>query len=305
MKNPLVSIIMPTYNSSKTIAQSVQSVLKQTYENWELIVVDNNSEDDTINIVKAYDDSRIFVYYNENKGIIANGRNYGIRQARGAWIAFLDSDDLWTNAKLSTCVSLSGNYDLVYHKLQKFKITSNNSLETYGATVIKNLERHPEEVLRQNGPCLTTSSVLLRREVFSSTGKFDEDPNVVGGEDYDLWLRIACKGYRFRYIQKILGGYQIDADNFSSPKKSLVIIRYLADKHFKSKVENWILATELTSYIKLRQLHNLHTRYLELLKQLKLSEFIKLNMIILKKIIRSVFGKVRRRSWLTSLCKIE
>jgi len=202
MTNPLVSIIMPTFNSSKTIAQSVQSVLKQTYENWELIVVDNNSVDDTINIVKTYDDPRISVYYNENKGIIANSRNYGICQARGEWIAFLDSDDIWTNAKLTTCVSLSDTYDLVYHKLQKFKITSSNTFETYGTTVIKNLERYPEEVLRQNGPCLTTSSILVRSEVFVTTGKFDEDPDIVGGEDYDLWLRIACKGYRFRYYSR-------------------------------------------------------------------------------------------------------
>ena len=77
----------------------------------------------------------------------------------------------------------------------------------------------------------------------------------------------------------------------------MVIIRYLADKHFNNiKVENWILATELTSYIKLRELSNLHTGYLELLKQLKLFEFINLNFIILKKMIRFVLGKVRRKS---------
>lgn len=299
MKNPLVSVIMPTYNSAKTIARSVQSVLNQTYENWELIVIDNNSYDDTIKIIESYDDPRISVYYNDNKGIIANSRNFGIRKARGEWIAFLDSDDLWTNTKLSICMSLSETHDLVYHRLQKFKITSHNSLVTFGVTVIKNLEQYPEEVLKKNGPCLTTSSIIVRREVFSSTGDFDEDPNVVGGEDYDLWLRIACKGYRFGYIQKILGGYQIEADNFSSPKKSLVIIRYLANKHFDIKVENWILATELTSYIKLRQVNDLYTRYLELVKQLKLFEFIELNIIIIKKIIRAVLGKVRRKSRLT------
>ena len=97
---PYVSIIMPTYNSHQWISYSIQSVLEQYYEQWELLIVDDGSTDNTKNIVKDFlNDKRIKYHYQENYGP-ASARNYGISKALGKYLAFLDSDDLWKPNKL-------------------------------------------------------------------------------------------------------------------------------------------------------------------------------------------------------------
>ena len=96
----LVSIIMPSYNTAKFIAETIDSVLAQTYSNWELIIVDDCSKDDTDAVVAAYTDPRIHYLKNETNSGAALSRNRALREAKGRWIAFLDSDDLWLPEKL-------------------------------------------------------------------------------------------------------------------------------------------------------------------------------------------------------------
>ena len=99
--NDLVSIIMPSYNTGALIAESIRSVLAQTYGNWELLIVDDCSGDDTCEAVKPFlSDARIRFFRNENNSGAAVSRNRALREAKGRWIAFLDSDDLWTPEKL-------------------------------------------------------------------------------------------------------------------------------------------------------------------------------------------------------------
>ena len=98
--NDLVSIIMPSYNTASYIADSVKSVLDQTYKNWELIIVDDCSSDDTLSVVSRFTDERIKFFRNENNSGAALTRNRALREAKGKWIAFLDSDDLWHPEKL-------------------------------------------------------------------------------------------------------------------------------------------------------------------------------------------------------------
>jgi glycosyltransferase involved in cell wall biosynthesis len=100
MVDGLVSIIMPSYNTGKFIGESIESVLAQTYANWELIIVDDCSTDNTDNIVAKYNDSRIRYLKNKKNSGAAISRNYALREAKGEWIAFLDSDDLWVAEKL-------------------------------------------------------------------------------------------------------------------------------------------------------------------------------------------------------------
>ena len=95
MNSILFSIIIPTYNRANEIGRCLSSVINQSYSNWEAIVVDNYSSDDTENIVKDFNDNRIRYYKNHNYGIIAVSRNFGIDRAKGSWICFLDSDDSW------------------------------------------------------------------------------------------------------------------------------------------------------------------------------------------------------------------
>ena len=122
---PLVSIVIPTYNHAKFISKALKSVIYQTYKNWEAIIIDNESVDETYKLVNDFNDSRIKYFKISNDGVIAKSRNLGIKEAKGDWIAFLDSDDWWTKDKLEVCISKIGkNTDLIYHAheyVNKFK----------------------------------------------------------------------------------------------------------------------------------------------------------------------------------------
>lgn len=112
----LVSIIMPSYNSSKYIKSSIESVQNQTYKTWELIIVDDCSVDNTVDIIKNIDDDRIYLYTNESNRGAALSRNRALRKARGRWIAFLDSDDIWLPNKLELQLKFmrQNNYAFTY-----------------------------------------------------------------------------------------------------------------------------------------------------------------------------------------------
>ena len=99
-----VSIVIPTYNNSPLLMKAIKSVLDQDYQYWELIIVDNNSTDDTIDVIESFNDERIRYILIQNNGVIAKSRNIGIINAAGEYIAFLDSDDAWSKNKLSLCV---------------------------------------------------------------------------------------------------------------------------------------------------------------------------------------------------------
>ena len=121
MVEGLVSIIMPSWNTGRFIAESIQSVLKQTYQNWELLIVDDCSTDNTDEIVAGFNDKRIRYFKNEKNSGAAITRNRAIREARGEWIAFLDSDDLWSPEKLAKQLNFMNEHGYVfsYHDFVK------------------------------------------------------------------------------------------------------------------------------------------------------------------------------------------
>lgn len=127
MIDGLVSIIMPSWNTGRYIAESIQSVLNQTYRNWELIIVDDCSMDNTDQVVAAFRDDRIRYLYNKHNSGAALTRNYALREARGEWIAFLDSDDLWTPKKLEHQIGFmrENGYVLSYTEYEKIDEDSN------------------------------------------------------------------------------------------------------------------------------------------------------------------------------------
>lgn len=121
MVENLVSIIMPSWNTSEYISESIESVLEQAYQNWELIIVDDCSTDNTDSVVQSFSDPRIKYFKNECNMGAALTRNRAIREASGEWIAFLDSDDLWTPDKLQKQVNFmeENGYDFSYHEYEK------------------------------------------------------------------------------------------------------------------------------------------------------------------------------------------
>jgi glycosyltransferase involved in cell wall biosynthesis len=207
---PLVSVIIPTYNHAHFLGRALQSVLDQTHPNWEAIVIDNHSQDNTDEIVRSYRDPRITLLKIHNKGVISASRNMGIRAARGEWIAFLDSDDFWYPAKLEHCLAkLNEGFDLVCHG-ERWLGEGRDRKMFYGPEA-----RASYHSLLFDGNCISTSAVVVSREHVEAAGGFDEDPNVITAEDYDLWLRLARNGARIGFVHEILGEYLIHGGNQS------------------------------------------------------------------------------------------
>lgn len=127
MVDGLVSVIMPSWNTAEYIGDSIQSVLNQTYSNWELLIVDDCSSDNTDEVVKSFQDERIIYLKNEKNSGAALTRNRALREAKGEWIAFLDSDDLWSPQKLEHQISFMKEHGYVfsYHEYEKIDEQSN------------------------------------------------------------------------------------------------------------------------------------------------------------------------------------
>ena len=181
---PTVSVIIPAYNAEPFVAMTVNSVLQQTYQDLEVIVVDDGSSDRTAACLEEFGD-RIRVHRQANAGV-AEARNNGVKISSGSWIAFLDADDLWLPHKLERQMAL-GNAPLVYS--DRFNIGARGELPVVQSEVTKMHEGDVFLPLLLEGNFITNSSVLIRRDVFAAAGGFAA--GVSPAEDWDLWLRVA------------------------------------------------------------------------------------------------------------------
>lgn len=210
MTNLMVSVIIPTYNHAHFLVRALQSVLDQTYSDWEALVVDNYSNDNTDDVIKSFRDPRIRLFKIHNHGVIAASRNMGMVEAKGELIAFLDSDDCWYPTKLERCLARLGeSYDLVCHG-ERWLGDGRDRKVFYGPEL-----RATYEALLFEGNCISTSAVVVRRKQVEMVGGFREEPDIVTAEDYDLWLRLANSGARIGFVPEILGEYHIHGGNQS------------------------------------------------------------------------------------------
>ncbi|MFW6115018.1 MAG: glycosyltransferase family 2 protein [Thermodesulfobacteriota bacterium] len=195
---PLVSVIIPTYNRSEKLIRALSSVLTQTFHDYEVIVVDDGSTDDTPNVIGPYLPRVHYVRKPLNTGVSA-ARNRGIQCASAPWVAFLDSDDYWLEDKLSAQVEyIKRNPDTVACQTEEIWIRNGRRINP------RKQHRKPSgDIFGQSlRLCLVSpSSVMLKRSLLNQTGLFDE--NLPAAEDYDLWLRIACR-YSVHLIPKEL-----------------------------------------------------------------------------------------------------
>lgn len=235
---PLVSVVMPTYNHAQYIGRAIQSVLDQTYKNWELIVIDNHSTDNTVELLAGFSDSRITYLKIHNNGVIALSRNVGIREAKGEWIAFLDSDDWWSSDKLNICCSnIRSNVDLLYHDLiiEKEDQTSSESKMLIESRQLKS----PVLLdLLVSGNLLANSAVIVRKRLLEQVGLIDENPLMIACEDYNTWLKIAEISEGFLYVNQKLGTYMLHKKGMSN-RNMMPPLRCAVSKftHFYSKKE--------------------------------------------------------------------
>lgn len=213
---PLISVVLPTYNHGEFIGKAIQSVLSQTYQNFEIIVIDNNSVDETYKVISGFNDDRIKYYLIDNDGIIAKSRNLGIIQSKGEWISFLDSDDIWYYDKLYDFVTLisEGNSSQVF--------VHNEYLHHLGSGKKKIISCGPytREFYKDMliyGNRVSTSAVMVNRSfLMKNELLFNESKEFISVEDYDLWLRIANLGGKYFFLEKPLGEYIIHDNNTSS-----------------------------------------------------------------------------------------
>ncbi len=230
--SPLVSIVIPTYNHAKFIGKALNSVKNQTYKNWEAIVIDNNSTDETNKILNNIIDTRIKHIKIDNKGVIAKSRNIGINVANGEWIAFLDSDDFWTKDKLEICVkNINVNIDFIYHGLES--VNDNKKFIFKKKKFIGRKLNKPilNDLLVSSifkGTPIGNSSVFVRRKILNKIGGISENKKLITSEDFNTWLRIAEMTDNFKYINQKLGYFLIHEGssqkniNLSIPQREAV-----------------------------------------------------------------------------------
>lgn len=202
-----VSVIIPTYNSAKYVTEAIDSVLAQTYKNYEIIVIDDGSTDNTKELLKSYK-KKIKYIYQENKGQ-AWARNTGIKKAKGELIAFLDADDVWLAKKLELQVPLFKDKEigLVYGDIALFgdktnlKLIHNNDFKR--GYIFKDL-------IKDNFICISTT--IIRKDVLDMVGLFNSKIRYV--EDLELWLRVVYKN-KIDYTPEKVVKYRVHPGNVS------------------------------------------------------------------------------------------
>ncbi len=232
----LVSVVIPTYNRSEDLKRALDSVLSQTYKNFEVIVVDNNSTDGTDTMLESLNDQRIRLLKINNNGIIAASRNLGINASSGEWIAFLDSDDWWLPNKIEKSVYyINQGADLTYHDMY-LSYKKNQSFffkKTKGRSLIAPIFYD----LIRNGNPINNSSVLVKKSFLYEVGLFCTDKDIVAIEDYDAWLRISKNTENFVKIPHTLGFYWCGGGNVSNPKKVLSNLDAFCSRYKNSIVD--------------------------------------------------------------------
>lgn len=221
---PRVSVVVPTYNRAADIGRCLDSLIRQTYRDFEVVICDDGSTDRTREVAESYSDRLDIAYHwAENFGGPARPRNAGLRLARGAYIAFLDSDDWWCSEKLAVSVAcLDEGADLVYHDL--YAVRSTRQRARWAKKRTFSLKPPIYADLLRKGNVVPNSSVVVRAEILRGVGGFSEDRGLIAWEDYDAWLRIARVTDRFERISRPLGYYWMGGGNISSAARTLSIL---------------------------------------------------------------------------------
>ena len=230
---PLISIVIPLYNKESSILKTIQSVISQTYTDYELIVVNDGSTDNGTKIVENYPDTRINLINKENGGV-CSARNRGIQEAKGEYIALLDADDLWDIKYLEEQVRM-------IHDFPEAAMWSINYAETRNGEIVRRVPtglpdgyrgyvEHYFEMPERVSDLFHPSSTIVKKEVFDKVGLFDE--RIKYAEDSDLWFRINAL-YKTAFYDRYMVSYQLDAENRAMTRRRVLryFLPYYVDKY--------------------------------------------------------------------------
>ncbi len=204
LESPFFSIVIPLYNKEKYIKATLESVLKQTYSNFEVVIINDGSTDSSCDYVLTIKDSRIRIVHQNNKGV-STARNNGIKKSKGKYIVLLDADDLWLPNHLQDFKNAIKKYPLefVFGNNYKYKLKENS----YKPTYISNLPEGEDIVLVKNyfkcslpSTLICASSVCIQKDILKDDLVFNEE--LTSGEDTDLWIRLGLK-YPFVFNKNI------------------------------------------------------------------------------------------------------
>jgi len=230
---PKVSVIIPTHNRAEFLHSAITSVLNQTFQDFEIIIIDDASNDHSREVIANFNDARIKVRHNQVSKGAAGSRNIAIMNSNCEYIAFLDDDDEWLPEKLKiqTCLLDNsppevGGVCTGYFTIEK----SGRILSTV----------NPEMIDLSKGNPISTSSILLRRECFEKCGMFDE--SMLACSDYDMWIRMSKK-FSFKIIENILIKYYINENgltfNYEKKVRSLEILLKKHENFFKKDYKGY------------------------------------------------------------------
>ena len=234
--NKTIDVIMPNYNKSKFISEAIDSVINQSYKNWKLYIIDDNSHDNSKKILQGYKKKKkIKIFFLKKNMGPAFCRNYGLTKSKSNFIAFLDSDDYWYPEKLElTKIATEQGSDFIYHG---FKCFGDGERERLFYPQEKKMS-YTKLLFESNS--IATSTVVVRKERVDAVDRFSESPQLRTAEDYDLWLRLFKKGINSLSINKILGGYRLHGDNSGGDSQQFEAVERILHSNFK------LLKTSLT-----------------------------------------------------------
>lgn len=211
----LVSVVMPAYNTGKYIKDSIESVLVQTYQNWELLIIDDASTDNTADVIASFNDSRIKYFKNEKNLGGALSRNRALREAKGKWIAFLDSDDIWLPEKLERQISFMQKNDYAF-TFTDYRVQLNGKWLPYIKTGPNVINKH---IMYNNNYCFTTT-VMYNVDVIGLIQVAD----LRRRNDYAMWLKAIEKSNAYRLPECL--SYYIKHDGSVSGVSRIELIKW-------------------------------------------------------------------------------
>ena len=279
--SPFISVVIPTYNHADFLKVAISSVLEQTYQNLEIVIVDNHSNDHTTDVIDSFNDDRIYLHKINNNGIIAASRNFGVDHAKGDWIAYLDSDDYWYPTRLQCLVDGMHN-DLKYDVLSTDEYKNNNLTGKKTKLIYGPLKGQKYRSLLLYGNRLSPSASLVRKEfLLKNEVRFNESPDFVTVEDYDYWLQLALLDASFKFIHSFEGEYLIHGGNSSGylalhKRNELNLIKHHVFNIQKFASDKEILWRNMQAIVSLR----------EAFQQLKTGDF----WIFLKGLLMSLYA---------------
>ena len=237
----MISVIIPLYNKEKSIASTLQSVCEQTYTDYEVVIVNDGSTDDSANVVKDFiariDDRCIdnrWTLVNKPNGGVCSARNIGIEEAKGEYVALLDGDDIWDKEYLAEQVKMLRDFPeavmwgINFAEMNEGKLV--RRLETALPDRYRGYVEHYFQMPGRISDLFCSSSVVIRREVFDKVGMFDE--RIKYAEDSDMWFRIIAT-HRVAFYDRYMVFYQWDAENRALKReiKLKYFLPYYVDKY--------------------------------------------------------------------------